>query len=205
RPFAAAPRPFGVEGRGAPRAGAHLSSVRLVRVVAGIVLAAWSWSWSAYALARLPFPSPVEGLAAARIPPSFHAPRPPRAPEGIDILAPRGTAVRSVAWGVVAKIETQPRGGKTVLVAGRGGLLFFYAHLDAYASGLHVGQIVHEGDLVGRVGATGNARGIPHLHFEARPLATPCAPIDPLPVIGPRPPAPHVRVAHALSEIGDPR
>jgi murein DD-endopeptidase MepM/ murein hydrolase activator NlpD len=178
---------------------------RLARVLAAIALSAWSWSWAAYAFASYPFPSPVEGVQASHIPPSFHAPRPPGRHEGIDILAKRGTAVRSVAWGMVAKIETQPRGGRTVLVAGRGGLLFFYAHLDAWAPGLHTGQVVREGDLLGRVGDTGNARGIPHLHFEARPLATACAPVDPLTVIGPRSISPAARAVHALSEIGDPR
>ena len=182
-----------------------MRSRRLVRVLVAGGLAAWVWSWAAYAFASFPFASPVEGVKASRIPPSFHAPRPPGRHEGIDILAARGTAVRSVAWGVVVKIEVQRKGGKTVLVAGRGGLLFFYAHLDAWAPGLHLGQVVGEGELLGRVGDTGNARGIPHLHFEARPMATACAPVDPLTVIGPHPLSPAARTLHALSEIGDPR
>lgn len=95
--------------------------------------------------------------------------------------------MRSVGWGVVARIEEQPRGGKVVFVAGEGAMLFFYAHLDRYADDLHVGQVVGQGTLLGYVGDTGNARGIPHLHFEARPAATGFAPIDPQLVIGPRP------------------
>jgi peptidoglycan LD-endopeptidase LytH len=65
-------------------------------------------------------------------------------------------------------------------------MLYFYAHLDAWAPGLHVGQRVESGTRLGTVGDTGNARGIPHLHFEARPAATAFAPVDPLLVIGRR-------------------
>ena len=43
---------------------------------------------------------------------------------------------------------------------------YYYAHLDAYAPGLHEGQLLRRGDLVGYVGTTGNAgKDTPHLHF----------------------------------------
>jgi murein DD-endopeptidase MepM/ murein hydrolase activator NlpD len=42
-----------------------------------------------------------------------------------------------------------------------------YAHLDGYAPGLSTGDYVETGQLVGYVGATGNASG-PHLHYEQR-------------------------------------
>ena len=44
-----------------------------------------------------------------------------------------------------------------------------YAHLDSFASGLVTGSIVSEGQQVGIVGQTGNARNLPaseaHVHF----------------------------------------
>jgi len=43
---------------------------------------------------------------------------------------------------------------------------YYYAHLDAYASGLHEGQSVRKEDVIGYVGSTGNASPqAPHLHF----------------------------------------
>ena len=155
---------------------------------------------ASYASASTPLPVPVDGISHAAVPRDFHAPRPGfhSAHQGTDLLARRGTPVRSASWGVVARIEEQPRGGKVVFVAGEGAMLFFYAHLDRYAPDLHVGQTVARGTLLGYVGDTGNARGIPHLHFEARPAATAFAPIDPQLVIGPRP-APLAKRLEALA------
>jgi peptidoglycan LD-endopeptidase LytH len=155
---------------------------------------------ASYAMAATPLPVPVDGISHAAVPQDFHAPRPGfhSAHQGTDLLARRGTPVRSVGWGVVAGIEEQPRGGKVVFVAGEGAMLFFYAHLDRWAPELHLGQVVAQGTLLGYVGDTGNARGIPHLHFEARPAATAFAPIDPQLVIGARP-APFGRRLQALA------
>lgn len=155
---------------------------------------------ASYASAATPLPVPVDGLSHGAVPHDFHAPRPGfhSAHQGTDLLARRGTPVRSVGWGVVARIEEQPRGGRVVFVAGEGAMLFFYAHLDRWAPGLHVGQVVSQGTVLGFVGDTGNAKGIPHLHFEARPAATGFAPIDPQLVIGAKP-APLAKRLEALA------
>ena len=155
---------------------------------------------ASYAAADTPLPVPVDGISHAAVPRDFHAPRPGfhSTHQGTDLLARRGTPVRSVGWGVVARIEEQPRGGKVVFVAGEGAMLFFYAHLERWAPGLHVGQVVSQGTGLGFVGDTGNAKGIPHLHFEARPAATAFAPIDPQLVIGPKP-APLTKRLEALA------
>ena len=43
---------------------------------------------------------------------------------------------------------------------------YYYAHLQGYAPGLNEGQQVERGQLIGRVGSTGNANPAgPHLHF----------------------------------------
>ena len=94
-------------------------------VIEGVLVAS-------YASASTPLPVPVDGISHAAVPRDFHARRPffHSAHQGTDLLARRGTPVRSVGWGVVARIEEQPRGGKFVLVAGDGAMVFFFAHLD---------------------------------------------------------------------------
>jgi hypothetical protein len=43
---------------------------------------------------------------------------------------------------------------------------YYYAHLDGYVRGLHEGQPVERGQVIGYVGTTGNApEQTPHLHF----------------------------------------
>ena len=85
--------------------------------------------------------------------------------EGVDIFAPRGTAVIAAANGYVRRANTTPIGGKVVWLrdADRGQSLY-YAHLDSQV--VTAGMQVRVGDTLGFVGNTGNARTTPpHLHF----------------------------------------
>jgi len=90
-----------------------------------------------------------------------------RVHDAIDILAPRGTPVIAAAAGRVEKLFLSKAGGNTVYIrAPDGVLLFYYAHLDAYAPGLVEGRQVAAGETLGTVGSTGNADpAAPHLHF----------------------------------------
>jgi murein DD-endopeptidase MepM/ murein hydrolase activator NlpD len=88
-----------------------------------------------------------------------------RAHNGVDYGAPSGAPVVSVAGGVVTFAGWTNGGGRTVKVRHASGYESEYLHLSAIAvkRGLRVGQ----GDVVGRVGATGLATG-PHLHYGLR-------------------------------------
>lgn len=90
-----------------------------------------------------------------------------RAHEAIDIMARRGTAVLAAADGTVEKLFQSLRGGITVYVRSPDRRrIYYYAHLDRYAPGLAERQRVWAGDLLGFVGATGDASpDAPHLHF----------------------------------------
>lgn len=87
--------------------------------------------------------------------------------QAVDIMAPRGTAVRAVDEGTIVKIASSGAGGKTIYQydpAER--FCYYYAHLQGYAPGLREGQKVARGDVIGYVGTTGNApERAPHLHF----------------------------------------
>ena len=56
-------------------------------------------------------------------------------------------------------------GGLGLTIRGASGLEYYYAHLSSYAPGIVEGVKVRAGDVVGTVGATGNAVAA-HLHFE---------------------------------------
>jgi hypothetical protein len=86
--------------------------------------------------------------------------------EGVDIFAPRGAFIVSPTDAVVTRIDTTGAGGLAVYTANPGNETFYYAHLDTFAPHLKVGQELKEGDLIGTVGNTGNAKtSSPHLHF----------------------------------------
>ncbi|MEO5828972.1 MAG: M23 family metallopeptidase [Rhodanobacter sp.] len=91
-----------------------------------------------------------------------------RVHDAIDIMAARGTPVVAANDGHVVKLFTSKPGGLTVYEFDPDNrVIYYYAHLDGYASGLAEGQVLHRGDPVGFVGSTGNASAdAPHLHFE---------------------------------------
>src|SRR3954449_2842863 len=65
---------------------------------------------------------PVQGVHAARVADTWHAPRAPRRQhEGQDIFARRGTPVLSATDGVVVNVGDNHLGGHTVTVLGAGG------------------------------------------------------------------------------------
>ena len=90
--------------------------------------------------------------------------------EGIDIFAPRGTPLVAAERAVVGRIGDGRLGGLKLWLRGESGADWYYAHLDGFAPGLHNGQVVEAGELLGYVGNTGNAVGTPpHLHLEIHP------------------------------------
>jgi murein DD-endopeptidase MepM/ murein hydrolase activator NlpD len=91
----------------------------------------------------------------------------PHGHEAVDLLAPRNTAVRAVEDGKIAKLFVSKAGGNTIYQFDPSELFcYYYAHLDHYASGLHDGQLVAKGEVIGYVGTSGNAPpNTPHLHF----------------------------------------
>lgn len=110
---------------------------------------------------------PVEGVARVDLRDSFHECRGMHRHEAIDIAAPLGTPVIAAGAGQVVKLFDSVPGGLTVYQFDPDETFaYYYAHLDAYAPGLREGAKLARGDLLGYVGATGNAAGgMPHLHF----------------------------------------
>jgi murein DD-endopeptidase MepM/ murein hydrolase activator NlpD len=115
--------------------------------------------------------------------------------EGIDFRAPYGMPVHAARGGIVVRVDadyeewsaaeraaafaaairdggTSPDvldriRGRQVWIDHGDGVVTRYAHLSRVA-GLHVGEAVAAGDVIGYVGASGYPEGGPHLHFEIR-------------------------------------
>lgn len=88
-----------------------------------------------------------------------------RAHKGVDYGAPSGTRVKATADGSVAFVGKQNGYGNVIMLQHQGKFETVYGHLSGFASGLHKGQRVNQGDVIGYVGMTGLATG-PHLHYE---------------------------------------
>ena len=113
---------------------------------------------------------PVDGVTPDRVPDTFWQARDggARAHQAVDILAKRGTPVLAADSGTVVRLARNALGGITIYATDpERRFVFYYAHLDAYAAGLHEGQAVAQGEVIGYVGTTGNApKNTPHLHFQ---------------------------------------
>ena len=129
---------------------------------------------------------PLAEVEKKQIADTWHAPRSGnRLHEGQDIFAPQGTPIYSATSGYVFNIGENHLGGQAVSIAGAGGRVYYYAHLDSYAPDLHEGDHVTTRTVLGYVGTTGNAAGTPpHLHFG---VYTPTgSAINPLPLLADR-------------------
>jgi murein DD-endopeptidase MepM/ murein hydrolase activator NlpD len=123
-----------------------------------------------------PFICPIDGPLAFSD--DFGAPRNGgRRHMGNDLLSPSGTPNVAVVDGT---IETRPwsGGGITIFLAGDDGTTYVYMHLQEIVGA--VPRRVSQGELIGLVGATGDAQGY-HTHFEVHPGNGPA--IDPFPLV----------------------
>lgn len=109
-------------------------------------------------------PRITSGFSRRRLHPVF---RTYRAHLGIDYGAPTGAPVVAVSSGTVVSAGWSGGGGNMVRLRHAGGYESYYLHLSSFAKGVRAGVHVDQGQLIGRVGATGTATG-PHLDYRLR-------------------------------------
>jgi murein DD-endopeptidase MepM/ murein hydrolase activator NlpD len=83
--------------------------------------------------------------------------------EGLDIAARWGSAILATGDGVVTFAGERPGYGVAVEITHESNLVTRYAHTSAVL--VKVGDRVHKGQEIARVGSSGRSTG-PHLHFE---------------------------------------
>ncbi len=136
---------------------------------------------------------PVSGVKASQLSDTFTQARAggARVHDAIDIMAAEGAPVIAATDGTVEKLFfSDGGGGITAYVRSPDQRwTYYYAHLQGYAPGLAEGQKVKRGQLIGRVGHTGNANSQgPHLHFAINQMRAgekwyQGSPINPYPLL----------------------
>ena len=107
---------------------------------------------------------------------------------GVDVAYNQGTPILAADDGVVVAATTSLLNGQMVgygnyvIVAHRNNFFSLYGHMLGFQ--VKAGDTVHQGQLIGYEGSTGNSTG-PHVHFEYRYGGQPTNPMPYLPPNGP--------------------
>ncbi|BCZ17109.1 PG-modifying enzyme, HdpA [Helicobacter sp. NHP19-003] len=83
---------------------------------------------------------------------------------GVDFAAKKGSLIHAAADGYIVSIGRRGGYGNEIEIEHGQDLRMVYAHMSAFARGLHVHSYVKRGQVIGKVGSTGLSTG-PHLHF----------------------------------------
>jgi murein DD-endopeptidase MepM/ murein hydrolase activator NlpD len=92
---------------------------------------------------------------------------------GQDFAAPTGTPIHSITDGVIVAAGYDGAYGWRTIVRMKDGTEIWYAHQSAF---VRRSGAVKAGQIIGKVGATGNATG-PHVHVEVRTNDQPISPL----------------------------
>lgn len=85
--------------------------------------------------------------------------------KGVDIFSPKGTKVFAATDGLVLETLKTGNGGNTIKILGPKWRIHYYAHLEEVL--IKPLSIVKCGQVIGKVGNTGNAATTPpHLHYS---------------------------------------
>ena len=116
----------------------------------------------AFLRAPLDFTRISSNFNLRRVHPLWKSIRPHR---GIDYAAPTGTKVMAAGEGRVIAAGRHEANGNYVVLRHGARYSTKYLHLSRIEPGIKAGKRVEQGEVIGRVGATGWATG-PHLHYE---------------------------------------
>ena len=101
-----------------------------------------------------------------------------RTHEGVDIMASYGTPVYAIVSGAITYAGYGDSAGNWQILSGSDGNTYWYLHNQ---SNIVTGGGVQAGQQIATVGDTGNATGVPHLHFEYHPGGG--GPVNPYPLV----------------------
>ncbi|MEL7223130.1 MAG: M23 family metallopeptidase [Bacteroidota bacterium] len=95
---------------------------------------------------------------------------------GVDIIAPKGTAIKAAMNGYVVLSDYTYDTGYTIGLQHQNGVITFYKHNSELLK--EVGSFVQSGEAIAIIGNTGHQTTGPHLHFELWLRGVPIDPVD---------------------------
>jgi murein DD-endopeptidase MepM/ murein hydrolase activator NlpD len=105
---------------------------------------------------------------------------------GVDYAAPIGTQVQATASGTVTFAGWNGASGRMIKIRHKNNYETMYLHLRSFTRGIKKGAKVEGGQVIGRVGSSGESTG-PHLDYRIKyrsryinPLAWKFKPVEPL-------------------------
>lgn len=101
-----------------------------------------------------------------------------RSHQGVDMMASYGTPVAAITSGSITFAGYGSSAGNWQILSGDDGHQYWYMHNQ---SNIVTGGRVRVGQQIATVGDTGNATGVPHLHFEYHPGGG--AAVNPTPLV----------------------
>lgn len=116
-------------------------------------------------LQALPFPmiKPIEGRRSSEFGVRrFFNDRPRNPHSGLDLAAPTGTPIAAPASGIIALTGDFFFSGNLVMIDHGAGIISMLGHMSEIL--VEEGQQVNQGDILGKVGATGRVTGA-HVHW----------------------------------------
>lgn len=83
---------------------------------------------------------------------------------GIDILAPKNTAIKSIADGIVIQADWTVETGNSIMILHPNGMISLYKHNSSLLKNNY--EKVKAGEAIAVIGNTGTLTTGPHVHFE---------------------------------------
>ncbi len=120
-------------------------------------------------LEHINFSAPIKGeISAGFMPEKKHM--------GVDVLAPKNTAIKAVLDGVVISSDWTLETGNTISIQHPNNIISFYKHNSKLLK--KTGEVVKAGEAIAIIGNTGTLSDGPHLHFELWYRGKPINPSD---------------------------
>ncbi len=95
---------------------------------------------------------------------------------GVDIIAPKNTAVKAMSDGYITFSDWTLETGNTIAVQHSGNVVSYYKHNSVLLK--HAGDKINAGEAIAIIGNTGELTNGPHLHFEIWKSGRPVNPAE---------------------------
>jgi murein DD-endopeptidase MepM/ murein hydrolase activator NlpD len=120
-------------------------------------------------LSQLMFATPISGEISAAFNPDIEH-------FGVDIIAPKNTAIKAVMGGVVINADWSVNDGNSVMIQHARNVVTVYKHNSSLL--VKNGEIIKAGQAIAIIGNTGKLTNGPHLHLELWYNGTPVNPVN---------------------------